>query len=81
MSIQTYHTATGSIYEVDEANKQIRRMHGTHPPRSRQGVDGEWKQYEELHKYLNGLLIVWEVIDGVSKSTLTSQLVEAPAAS
>jgi hypothetical protein len=38
-------TETGSIYEVNITNKQIRRLSGTRNATTRQGQDGEWKDY------------------------------------
>ncbi len=74
--ITTYHTATGSIYEVDDLNKLVRRMQGMHAPTPREGQDGIWKQYDAVVPFMNGLLIVWD--ETLGKATLTSQLVAAP---
>ena len=45
-------TETGSLYEVDQENKKIRRLNGKRDPSPRQGKDGEWQGY------LNDLSIV-----------------------
>lgn len=52
-------TYSGSIYQVDDANKRIRRMHGVKPPTERQGND--WKTYASISAIEVGkpVLIVW----------------------
>ncbi len=45
MSIVYFETVSGSAYELDEANRRIRRLRGAHAPRARQGADGEWREY------------------------------------
>lgn len=40
------HTASGSVYELDESQKRIRRVSGKEPPTPRQGPDGEWREYD-----------------------------------
>lgn len=64
-----------STYEVDEDNKQIRRLTSSHEPTPRQGEDGQWKPYADIFPEDTGMLIVWEYVDGIAKSTLTSPLV------
>lgn len=39
-------TETGSTYEVDEAQKRVRRLSGNKAPTARQGYDREWRSYE-----------------------------------
>lgn len=41
-------TTSGSVYEVDEKNHNIRRLIGKGDPTPRQGKDGEWRKYAEL---------------------------------
>jgi hypothetical protein len=43
-----FYTCSGSIYEVDQETKRIRRLIGTGDPTTRQGKDGEWRAYERL---------------------------------
>lgn len=43
-----FSTETGSLYEVDEEHKKIRRLSGKIDPQPRQGKDGEWKEYDIL---------------------------------
>lgn len=72
-------TLSGSVYEVDEPNKRIRRTYGTAPPTERQGEDGEWREYLSLDRVGDDephMLIVWRNVDGVLQSTVTSQIVE-----
>jgi len=53
-------TASGSVYEIDEAQKRVRRLKGAKDPTPRQGADGEWKEYSDINVCSNGsLLIVW----------------------
>ena len=77
MKFKTY---SGSIYELDQENKRIRRLTGNANPTERQGKDGDWKPYKEL---LNGpekdrsLTIVWNVTEeGVIQTTQTSYITE-----
>lgn len=67
-------TQTGSIYEIDQQSKKIRRLYGKLPSTERQGLDGEWKTYSHLTDVVVGkpVVIVWEVIESVAKSTVTS---------
>jgi len=39
-------TESGSVYQIDTANKKIRRLSGKNDPTPRQGADGEYKSYE-----------------------------------
>lgn len=41
-------TETGSTYEVDQADKRIRRLSGVDNPTPRVGKDGEWRSYESI---------------------------------
>lgn len=41
-------TASGSLYEVNEADKQIRRLNGQADPTPRMGKAGEWRTYSQL---------------------------------
>jgi hypothetical protein len=52
-------TASGSVYEVDAANKRIRRLGGLSAPTDRVG-DG-WKAYENITSITIGrsVLIEW----------------------
>lgn len=38
-------TESGSIYELDQANKRIRRIEGMQVPTPRMGSDGTWKTF------------------------------------
>lgn len=65
-----FYTISGSIYELDINNKQIRRMEGKEDPTPRQGTGGEWKKFTTCSEVLVGqsLLIHWEN----EKATVTS---------
>lgn len=58
-----YETQSGSIYEVDEANKKIRRLSGVNSPTPYVGKDGDWKEYHDLNINVvtGGLSIVWRI--------------------
>lgn len=65
-------TFSGSVYEIDSANKKVRRVSGTHEPTSNQGIDGEWKHYELVHHVRNlGLVIEW---NEQGSATITSRV-------
>lgn len=68
-------TASGSIYEFDQAKKQVRRIEGVHNPTPRQGKDGEWKAYASLHKVEGCLLITWNLEDTSIPATITSPII------
>jgi hypothetical protein len=56
-------TASGSVYEVDEKAKKIRRLNGTTDLSPRMGKEGEWRPYKRLLpdpiKVGSGVAIVW----------------------
>ena len=70
-------STANSLYEVNPICRQIRRLNGVNDPTPRQGVDGEWKHYEELENLTVGkqALIIWEFVGGVAKATETSVVV------
>lgn len=70
-----------STYEVDWTNLRVRRMEGQLNPTPRQGDDGEWQSALRIGVgWGNCLVFVWRIVDGVAKSTVTSQIVtEEPA--
>ena len=61
MGIVKFATETGSIYEVDEDAKKMRRVSGKHEPTYNQREDGEWREYEEISEIKIGerLLTIW----------------------
>lgn len=73
-----FQTLSGSVYEFDVENKQVRRLYGTHAPLPRQGEDEVWKPYVAMHLLETGsIAIVWNITeDGVHQSTLTSRIVK-----
>lgn len=76
--IERFRTHSGSTYEVDHDNHQIRRLSGNHPPTARQGSDERWKPYQGISEILTGqcVLVSWEVVGNVARCTLTSEVVE-----
>jgi len=57
-----FETKSGSIYEVDETNKQVRRVSGLCAGTERLGNDGNWKTYREISNPIvvgQPVLIVW----------------------
>ncbi len=69
--MQTFETRSGSVYEVDENTKQIRRISGKTPCHRTFQPEGAWKPYESYRNYVNALVINWN--DGTA--TITSVLV------
>ena len=67
-----------STYEVDAHEFRIRRINGVSDPTPRQGKDGEWKTYHAVTTIKPGhaVLIVWDIVDGVARSTQTSTVTE-----
>lgn len=51
-----------STYELDTARSRIRRLYGAHAPRSRQGTDGEWREYHYVSpiEVGKGVLVLWD---------------------
>ncbi len=71
--MKTVKTLSGSIYEVDENNKRVRRIFGTNNPTPRQGNDGDWRNYEQLHLTLgNRMLVIWGQAGNIIQTTSTS---------
>lgn len=65
------YTTKNSVYEVDEKNKQIRRVSGANPPTRHFSPNSEWKSYQSL-SFASG----YGVIDWTgSGHTVTSPLV------
>ena len=69
-----YKTETGSLYQVDEENKRVRRIEGVKAPTPRQGKDGEWKEYKVFQRLSDGCL--WFDWTGLGNGTVTSRVVE-----
>jgi hypothetical protein len=68
-------TTANSVYQVNEADHMIRRLSGVNDPTPRQGVDGQWREYEQILPHpAGGLLIVWNQTTG--KCTWTSDVME-----
>jgi hypothetical protein len=77
-----FRTETGSVYELDQTGKRLRRIEGMTAPTPRMGADGEWKDFVDISAVVTGLsvLVIWRWVeeDGlpVAKSTWTSRVVE-----
>jgi hypothetical protein len=78
VSTMTLHTVSGSTYEVDTAERKIRRLGNTggSKPTPHTGQDGVWKGYERLELALSvsdrrALVVHW----GDGQATRTSLLV------
>jgi hypothetical protein len=76
-----FNTVSGSIYEVDETNKRIRRLEGKTLGTVRVGNDGDWKRYSNISEIKVGrsIVIVWGIdYDGgeyvKARSTITSSV-------
>ena len=76
MKVKTY---SGSLYEVDPANKRVRRVSGKTEPSNSSYKDGEWRGYKEIGSFHpsiqimvgRGMVIVWDDV----KMTQTSSVV------
>lgn len=81
METLTFSTETGSIYEVDPANRRVRRITGHRPPTERQGSDGEWKTFVWIRPILwsDGKLALFFDWTGLGNGTWTSPLAHPPA--
>lgn len=57
-------TASGSTYEVDKDNKQVRRLNGKNDPTPRQGQDGQWRKYADISVVVgDSAMIFWNRSD------------------
>jgi hypothetical protein len=63
-----------SSYEVDTANKRVRRLCGVNDPTPSQGKDGEWRAYESCWNIEVGHCanFVWYGFKGISTSVITA---------
>lgn len=75
-----FETLSGSLYEVDDENRMVRRLIGVKDPTPRQGEDGEWKRFENRTPILenHGVAFVWswdnESFVPTARSTITSPI-------
>lgn len=68
-------TTQNSVYEINESDKLIRRVHSNHEPTPRQGADGVWQSYRSLEWLRDGLIIDWgDNPNGSAKCTWTSKV-------
>lgn len=65
-------TQTGSVYELDDAAKRVRRLTGRAEPTPRQGVDGRWRTYVDRTELRAGLPVVfaWSAHEGTTTSVV-----------
>lgn len=65
-----------SVYEIDQATKQVRRLSSNHEPTVRQEDDGVWQDYEKLMAVSIGspLVVAWDVLDDRIKALRTSPI-------
>lgn len=70
-------TESGSLYEIDEANKKIRRIYGTVVPTAQFQTDGQWVKYESINKIRkhHSLVIIW-ALDKQLPATITTPIVD-----
>lgn len=66
-----------SVYELDQDQKNIRRLSGKENPTPRQGSDGQWKAIKSIVPLKVGLqsMIVWGFGEDHIKTTMTSPLI------
>lgn len=70
-------TASGSLYEIDQAGSRIRRLSGQGPGTPRVGPDGEWRAFMEAIPVVGEpMLIAWRQNPEtyVLESTVTSPI-------
>jgi hypothetical protein len=71
-------TETGSVYEIDQNERQIRRLSGAGPGTSRVGNDGVWRSFVGVSGPVVGssVLVHWRVNpeSGVLETTVTSRV-------
>ena len=67
-----FRTEHGSVYEVDEVCRNIRRLSGARPPKK--GVDGEWQPYVELQCSIGRPALVQ--FQGDSRTMITTRVTE-----
>lgn len=62
-----------SVYELDEAAKQVRRLNGLNDPTPCFGADGQWRPYADAYNVEVGqhATFVWP---GLTRCTHTSQI-------
>lgn len=71
----TRYWTQNSVYEVNHAEKQVRRLEGIANPTPRIGEDGVWRTYLEINRR-DGLLIRWaDDAPGFAEFTWTSPIV------
>lgn len=73
----TFETYSGSIYEFDAANLQIRRVSGQGTPTARVGTDGDWKPCLGVYNISKDLCAVihWRNAGDRAQCTVTSLIV------
>jgi len=54
-------TSSGSVYEVSETDKTVRRLNGKFDPTPRLSKDGLWRSYDSIHgpEVGSSMVIVW----------------------
>lgn len=69
-----------STYEVDEPQMRVRRLTGDNEPTPYQGVDGEWRTFQEMSPVREGVgvVILWgfNPMKPAFETTQTSLVVE-----
>lgn len=57
-----FKTYSGSVYEVDQDNKQYRRISGMKDPTPRQSKDGEWRKYASIGMFGDNLIEIGQPV-------------------
>jgi hypothetical protein len=62
-----FNTRSGSVYQVDTKNKQVRRLVGVFDPTPRQGADGQFRKFVDIVpnpiEVGKSVVFVWELED------------------
>jgi hypothetical protein len=53
------HETVNSVYEIDEENKKARRLSGQNPPTEHFDPEGEWHDFDGLHRLANGGVVFY----------------------
>lgn len=76
--ISTVYTESGSVYELDEVQRRVRRLSGVTTPTARQSADGEWQEYAKLYvlPLAHGQVCLMFDWNGDGKCTMTSVILK-----
>lgn len=67
-----FETESGSVYEVDLAERRVRRVCGKNAATRRMGTDGEWKTFVAMTPIVLGgpVMFTWRFDEGPTEDLL-----------